>query len=291
MFELPNFPLLPAVVVQDGLAHSGESKRGGHQLALSKECDRAWALKYDIGVERAEVPPLDDKVPAWALGTVVHQWLANYYAQQLGVSVLAPNAAAEKRAAELGYPQAAKPASDLALEFVRFVEREKPQWRVVSVEPQIECDFGAAGVFTSGADIVFRDDSTGELIIVDWKTAGRLVSNPTYEYSSQYLRYRMILHRHATLQGLRPDWGKVFVGLIPTGKTNRHKRALIECPFYPSMTARLVEQTRDDLLYLQSLEADPEAALQRPKVGQWCHGPYSGCPYRREWCFNDGQTK
>lgn len=296
MFEVLNFPLQPIAPLVNELAlvYSGESERGGHQLETAEACPRQWALKYPYGVERVECPSDDGKVPAWLLGTLVHQWLANEFAQWLPNGEQPPvdgDRATEMRANELGEPEAARDAAVLAHEFAKFTTTMRPAWRILAVEHSIRCDFGDAGVYTSGADAIFWDIVAEAPVIVDWKTAGRITTGHSYPYSTQYLRYRMILRQLARQLGKPDDWGAVFVGLIPTGKTNFDKRELIECAYFPEVVDHIETQTRAGLEFLHVLETSPDAAMAAPRFGQHCHGPYSGCQYRREFCFVDGRCK
>jgi hypothetical protein len=291
MFTLLNFPLeATPPVVKGGLVHSGESARGGHQLEKCEECPRAWYFKYHLKVQAGVCPSMDDKVPAWATGTVVHQWLANHFALMAGFSCDDPNIAAHARAHEVGYPQAFEPAAALAQRYARWVAEARPEWRPIAIEPELQCDFGEGGVYTSGADIIFWDDLAMEYVIVDWKTAGRVQSAQGYEFSTQYLRYRMILRELADSHGKPEDWGSVYVGLIPTGKTNFHKKDLIKCRYFPTAVDDVTAQTARGLHTLAYYERHPERAGERPVIGHHCSGPYSGCAFRRDWCFVDGRT-
>lgn len=273
-----------------GLIVSGESERGGHQLEIAGACGRKWALKHALGIPRVECPSLDNKTPAWQLGTLVHQGIANYLAVTMMCDkVTSPVNAITIRAEQLGASEAAvEQANELVIKYMNYVEEQHPEWVCMAIEPQLVCDFGdGLGLFTVGADAVFWDRKNLEPVIVDWKTAGRIQSNSNYKYSNQYTRYRMVLRTVARANDKPDGWGKVIIGLIPTGKTNFPKRNLIEAPYFPFPVSGVEQQTADGLALLTFMEnQDPHALVYAgASYGPECNGVYSPCPYRDSHCF------
>ena len=282
-----------------GLVYSGESERGGHQLEIAAACGTKWALKYRYGVERITCPAVDGKTPAWVLGTLTHQGLANVAMNYMTLSEEWPNLATgveeaiEARAVELGHPEAVEKATELTYIYQQFVQDTKPSWVPLAIEYEIRVDWGDYGIFTVSEDMIFWDQDKQEPVIVDWKTAGRISSNPNYAYSPQYLRYRMVLRSVARINGKPDNWGQVIVGLIPTGKTNFPKRALIECPYFAKATDNIERQTDQQLRRLVELERmDPGHVVRNyTTYGNECSGLYSPCAFRDSHCFIGGQVK
>lgn len=290
-----NFPRMPVApqVDENGLVYSGESARGGHQLECAMACPRKWALKYPLRVPRVQSVELDTKkVPAYVLGNVVHQWCANYYAARAGfLDVAAPDDAARIRAQSEGYAEAAERACQLAADYTSFVKEAYPSWVPVAEEIELLADFGEGrGTLTLGVDQIFWCERTEQPIVVDWKTAGRIANAVKYPYSTQYMRYRMALRAVARQHGKADSWGKVFVGLIPTGKTNFHRRDLVDCPYFAAATDGIEQQTGRHLAFLTELEQQEANHVVRTGAvyGPECAGLYSPCQFRNTHCFMGG---
>ena len=291
VYNFPRGPM-PPQLNEAGMVYSGESERGGHQLEAAMACPRMWALKYPLKTPRVRVVDPNAKVPAWGLGNLVHQWNAQHWARQHHPDgVISPERAVRLRAKEEQTEAAIDQALDISEKYHAFILDKHPSWVPLAEECEVAVDYGeGVGRITLGVDQFFWCRETEQPIIMDWKTAGRIANVQKYPYSTQYLRYRIMLRTFARFLGKPDSWGEVYVGVIPTGKTNFHRRDTHRCPYFVQATDGLEMQTKRHLAFLWTLERqDPYDVVHTGAVyGPTCLGEYRPCPFRASHCFLGG---
>ncbi len=278
------------------LIDPGQSEWGWHRLDTLR-CLRKYGYQY---VEESPRTSSD----ALVFGTLVHTALAHHYKNDEEHYLSPLDAVARKLELMAEAGEVVGSLKDLQDRTVWFYKEyvheyaQDPGWKVIAVEHELRMNVtdeenDCSYLFTQRADLIFESQRTGQVYIVDHKTAARTSPRVLNRYAidGQMIGYQVFG---------QAIWGKKFGGVLLNMLQKPSKTSNYRWKFSRSMVTEAPQMVRDfKAMVLHRRRALSKWVDTDIPVSSWpaamsqhiCWTAYGPCPYTEKCRLGGPKTQ